>query len=96
MDIKLRTKMRVYNAMVVPVALYGAESWTFSAKIKNKLDVFDGRCLRRMIGIKWPKTINNEELRIKTRQLNLSETGVSKAIRWAGHVWRMDDYEFKR
>jgi hypothetical protein len=64
-DIKLQNKLRVYNALVVPVALYGAESWTFSKEIK-KIDVFEGRWLRRKIGVKWPNVIINEELRQRT------------------------------
>ena len=90
-DNKLQTKLRVYNALVVPVALYGAESWTFSREIKNKMDVFEGRWLRRIIGVKWPNVMSNEELRQRTGQVKLSEEGISRAIRWAGHMWRMDE-----
>jgi hypothetical protein len=88
-DIRLKTKLRVYNAMVVPVALYGSESWTMSAVVKRRLDVFDGRCLRRILGIRWPRTVSNEELRKRTGQPEMSELGVSRMLRWAGHVWRM-------
>jgi hypothetical protein len=68
----------------------------FSKEIKNKLDVFEGRWLRRIIGVKWPKVISNEELRQRTGQVKLSEGGISRAIRWAGHVWRMDESRIAR
>ena len=40
-DITLKTKFRVYRALIVPIALYGAELWTLTTKVKNKLNVFD-------------------------------------------------------
>ena len=40
--------------------------------------------------------ISNEELRQRTGQVKLSEGGISRAIRWAGHVWRMDESRIAR
>ena len=38
--------------------------------------------LRRIIGIKWPNVISNEELRERTGQVKLSEEGIPRAIKW--------------
>ena len=51
-DIKLKTKFRVYRALIEPIALYEAESWTQTKKVKNKFDVFDNECIRTILGIK--------------------------------------------
>jgi hypothetical protein len=95
-DITLKTKFRVYRALIEPIALYGAESWTLTAGVKNKLDVFDNECVRTILGIKWNDRINNEELRERSKQEPLSEKAASRIIRWAGHVWRMDDSRIAR
>jgi len=40
--ISLSTKLRLYNAYILPVFLYGAESWSTSTKaIIKRIDVFD-------------------------------------------------------
>jgi hypothetical protein len=95
-DITLKTKFRVYRALIEPIALYGAESWTLTAKVKSKLDVFDNECIRTILGIKWNDKISNEELRERSKQEPLSEKAASRIIRWAGHVWRMDDSRIAR
>ena len=89
-DVSLKTKFRVYSALVEPIVLYGAESWTLSAKVKQKLDVFDNDCLRTILGITWSDKIDNEKLREISGQASLSFKAASRIIRWAGHVWRMD------
>ena len=95
-NISLRTKFRVYRALIEPIALYGAESWTLTAKVKNKLDVFDNECLRSIMGIAWMDKISNDELRERSKQQPLSAKAASRVIRWAGHVWRMDNNRIAR
>ena len=85
-DITLKTKFRVYRALVDPIALYGAESWTLTTKVKSKLDFFDNECIRTILGIKWNDRISNEELREISKQEPLSEKAAIPIIRWAGHI----------
>ena len=52
----LRQAVIVYNALVVPVLLYGAETCrtlTKSDEHKNKLESFQVSCLRWILGIRW-------------------------------------------
>ena len=92
----MKTKFRVYRALIEPIVLYGAESWTLTDKIKEKLDVFDRECIRTILGISWEDRINNEDLKEKSRQLSMSEKAASRIIRWAGHVFRMDNKRLAR
>ena len=85
-DVSLKTKFRVYSALVEPIVLYGAEFWTLSAKVKQKLDVFDNDCLRTILGITWSDKIDNEKLREISGQASLSFKAASRIIRWAGRV----------
>ena len=60
--IKVNTKLKIFNSNVMSVLLYGAESWKITKAISTKLDVFQRRCLRRILKIYWPNTITNKDL----------------------------------
>ena len=90
-DIRLKTKIRVYKALIEPIALYGAEAWTLSAKAKEKLDRFDRECMRTILGVKWHEKVLDDEMRTRTKTEPLSERAANRVIRWAGHVWRMNE-----
>ena len=51
--ISLKTKLRIYNAVVISTLLYGSETWATTISEEKRLDVFDNRCLRRILGVKW-------------------------------------------
>ncbi|VDO93840.1 unnamed protein product [Schistosoma margrebowiei] len=55
-------KLRIFNTNVKAVPLYGAETWrTTTTTIKN-VQVFINSCLRKILNIHWPDTINNSLL----------------------------------
>ena len=43
-DITLATKVRLVNAMVFPVVMYGRESWTVKKAEHQKIDAFELWC----------------------------------------------------
>ncbi|KAG7298484.1 hypothetical protein JYU34_018114 [Plutella xylostella] len=43
---RLQTKIRLFNACVKTVLLYGCETWKKTVQTTNKLQVFVNRCLR--------------------------------------------------
>jgi len=51
--LSMRTKLRLYNALVVSVLLYGAETWTLTKSDEQKLESFQMSCLRQILGIRW-------------------------------------------
>jgi hypothetical protein len=60
--------MRIYKAIILPVVLYGCETWSLTLRKEHRLRVFENRALRRMSGPKrdemmggWRK-LHNEEL----------------------------------
>ena len=52
-SLTLHTKLKVYHACVFSILLYGAETWTTYRKQELKLNSFQLRCLRTMLGVKW-------------------------------------------
>ena len=89
-DITRSLKVRIYRALILPIAIYGAESWTLCQADKRQLNTFEMRCLRVILGVSLMDKIRNEEIR---QRLHLPTTicdEVSKRrLKWFGHVVRM-------
>jgi hypothetical protein len=41
--------IRIYETIILPVVLYGCETWSLTLREKHKLRVFENRVLRRII-----------------------------------------------
>ena len=52
-DITLPTKVRLVNAMVFPVVMYGCESWTRKKAECQRTDAFEMWCWRRLLRVPW-------------------------------------------
>jgi hypothetical protein len=45
-------KIKIYRTIILPVTLYGCETWLLTLKEKRRLRVFENRVLRRIFGPK--------------------------------------------
>ena len=61
--------MKIYRTIILPVVLYGCETWSMTLREERRLRVFENRVLRRVFGPKrdevtgeWRK-FHKEELR---------------------------------
>jgi hypothetical protein len=61
-------KIRIYRTVILPVILYGCETWSLTLKEQRRQRVFENRVLRRIFGSKrdevtgeWRK-LHNEKL----------------------------------
>ena len=54
--------MKVFNSCVVSTLLYGCETWTLRKIDAEKLDAFERKCFRKMLGISWRDKVRNEEV----------------------------------
>ena len=43
-------KIRIYRNIILPVVLYGCETWSLTLREERKLRVFENRVLRRIFG----------------------------------------------
>ena len=50
-DITSPTKVRLFNAMVFPVVMYGCESWTIKKVEHQRIDVFELWCWIRFLRV---------------------------------------------
>ena len=92
---KLKIKIYEYRTIILPVVLYGCETWSLTLREERRLRVFENRVLRRVFGSKrdevtgeWRK-LHNEELSDRYSLPNLLRVVKSRRMRWAGHVARM-------
>ena len=52
-DITLSTKVRLVQAIVFPVVMYGCESWTIKKAECRRTDAFELWCWRRLLRVPW-------------------------------------------
>jgi len=75
---------------ILPIFLYGAETWAVTATAAKTFDALDQWCLRRILNIHWTERITNNEVRSRTQQPLLSDAVRSRRLRFFGHICRAD------
>ena len=69
-----KTRLRLYNAIVLPTFLYNCETWGLSSTAMAKADAFHRRQMRSLLGIRYPDTISNDDLYRRTKSNPISDT----------------------
>ena len=64
-NISNKTKLKLYRTNVVSTLLYGCETWQVTTKQEKILDIFDNRCMRRILKVNWQDYVSNKQLREK-------------------------------
>jgi hypothetical protein len=89
-------KIKIYRTIILPVVLYGCETWSLILGEERRLRVFENRVLRRIFRTKrdevtgeWRK-LHNEELDLYCPQ-NIFRVIKSRILNWVGHVARMGE-----
>ena len=90
-------KIKIYRTTILPVVLYGCETWSLTLREERKLTVFENMVLRRIFGPRrvevtgeW-RRLHNEELNDLYSLPNNVRVIKSRRIGWAGHVARMGE-----
>ncbi len=92
-NINLHLKIKLFNACLKSVLLYGCETWFVTNNTTQKLQVFVNRCLRNIFGILWPEIISNEELWERTGQSEIDVEIKRRKYGWIGHTLRKSQSE---
>ena len=61
-NITLLTQVRLVEAMVFPVVLYGCESWTVKKAEHRRIDAFELWCWRRLLRVPWTARRSNQSI----------------------------------
>jgi hypothetical protein len=85
-------KIKIYKTIILPVVLYGFETWSLMLREEHRLRVFENRVLRRIFGPTrdevtggWRKP-HNEELHGLYSLPSIVRVIKARRMRWAGHV----------
>ena len=88
---------KIYRIIILPVVLFGCETWSLTLREERKPRVFENILLRRIFGPRrdevmgeW-KRLNNEELNDLYSSPNIVWVIKSRRMSWAGHVAHMGE-----
>jgi hypothetical protein len=88
-------KVKIYKTIILPVVLYGCETWSLTLREEYRLRGFENRVLRGIFGPKrdevtgeWRK-LHSGELHNLYLSPDIVRQIKSRRMRWAGHVARM-------
>jgi hypothetical protein len=86
-----RTKVTVFNNLVLPVLLYGCETWTMSKDLRRRLNSFGTKSLRRILGYRWEDHVTNQWLLQETGMRLVTCIVRERQLRQFGHVARFPE-----
>lgn len=95
--LNLQLRLRMIKCYVIPVLMYGLESWTINKISMKKLQSFEMWIFRRALRISWTKKIANEEvLRRVKRERELVNVIKARKLEYLGHIMRGERYGILR
>ena len=90
-------KIKIFRTIILPVVLYGCETWSLTLREERRLRVFENMVLRRIFGPRrdevtgeW-RRLHNEELNDLYYSSNIVRVIKSRRMRWAGHLARVGE-----
>ena len=69
-DISVTLKLRLYDALILPIAINGSETWFFSQLDSKNLGIFENNCLRAILNIRLQDHVSIDEIRKVFQQIN--------------------------
>ena len=94
-DITLPANVHLVKAMVLPVVMYGCESWTIKKAECQRIDAFELWCWRRLLRVPWAARRSNQSI-LKEISPGCSLEGLMLKLKlqYFGHlIWRTDSFE---
>ena len=91
-DITLPTKVCIVKAVVFPVVTYGCESWTIKKAERQRIDVFEMWCWRRLSRVPWTARRSNQSiLKEISPDYSLEGLMLKLKVQYFGHLMRRTD-----
>ena len=94
-DITLPTKVHLVKSMVIPVVMYGCESWTTKKAERQRTDAFELWCWRRLLRVPWTARRSNQSILKETSPgCSLERLMLKLKLQYFGHLMgRADSFE---
>ena len=91
-DITLPTKVHLVKAMILPVVMYGCESWTVKKAECQRIDAFELWCWFRLLRVPWTARRSSQSI-LKEISPGCSLEGLMLKLKlqYFGHLMRRVD-----
>ena len=91
-DVTLPTKVHLAKGIVLPVVMYGCESWTIKEAGSQKIDAFELWCWRRLLRVPWTASKSNQSILKKiSPEYSLEGLMLKLKLQYFGHLMRRTD-----
>jgi len=91
--IRLETKLCLYHTYIVPVLMYGCETWATTKYLLSRLDAFDTWALCKILRIPYTRHVSNAEVRRTTGCSLLSHLVTNRRLRLFSHIAHSSSHE---
>ena len=89
--VTIKCKVIIFNTILKPILLYGAECWTLTTKLESKIQAAEMRVLRLIRGVTRRDRMRNVQIREDLGVRPVLEEVDRARLRWSGHVMRMEE-----
>ena len=91
-NITLLKNVRIIQAMVFPVVMYGCESWTIKKAEHQRIDTLKLWCWRRLLRVLWTAGRSNQSiLKVINSEYSLEELMLKLKFQYFGHLMQTTD-----
>ena len=93
----IKAKKCLYEGVIVPTALHGAEAWGMRSDERRKVNVLEMKCLSSSFEVSRMDRVRNREVRRRAGiERELAIKADQRVFRRFEHVERMDEYRMAR
>ncbi|XP_065320774.1 uncharacterized protein LOC135928280 [Gordionus sp. m RMFG-2023] len=87
-EISVFTRLRIFNSSIIPILLYGGDTWEITKTETKRLQTFVNKCLRIINGVFNPNIISNDNLWRRSKHTPVQVTLKKKRITFFAHILR--------
>ncbi len=93
--LELSLRVRLGWCYIMPVLLYGMESWMLSQKLEKSIEAIEMFIYRHLLKITCRDKVSNEEVwrRIMSKEWELLNTMKECKLQYQGHIHRNEKYK---
>ena len=96
-DISVKLKLRLYNVLILPIAIYGSETWSLKQIDTKTLSVLENSCLRAILNIRIKDHVSIDGILRSSKQQNNVENIIRKRrLTWFEHVYCLNDESLQK
>ena len=77
----------MFDSLTTPIMLHNSHLWTINEIIKGQINAYQRRLLRKLLNIRWPRKISNDQVKASIKYIEWTKTIEKAGIRRIGHLF---------